>query len=170
MRLHHLPSILPHIRFNLLTSDDTAAILNHPLVREDPGSIQVIRSVVSSTLKKRFGMDTLEMACLLMIGEVLCFNPREGKYTKISLPPPEEGNAFASVAGMTVTSNNDMYILINELHDRQISVLEYNQAWKEWENAGMSPIRHGFGMKNSLLKLKDISTSSPWKLPVSGWK
>ncbi|XP_078661583.1 kelch-like protein 18 [Branchiostoma floridae x Branchiostoma belcheri] len=33
-RLHHLPSILPHIRFNLLTSDDMAAILDHPLVRE----------------------------------------------------------------------------------------------------------------------------------------
>ncbi|KAI8515046.1 Broad-Complex, Tramtrack and Bric a brac [Branchiostoma belcheri] len=154
-RLHHLPSILPHIRFNLLTSDDTAAILNHPLVREDPGSIQVIRSVVSSTLKKRFGMDTLEMACLLMVGEVLCFNPREGKYTKISLPPPEEGNAFASVAGMTVTSNNDMYILLNERHDRQISVLEYNQAWKEWENAGMSPIRHGFGMKKFFVEVEE---------------
>ncbi|XP_035697537.1 kelch-like protein 3 [Branchiostoma floridae] len=44
-RLHHLPIILPHIRFNLLTSDDTAAILDHPLVREDPGSSEIIRNV-----------------------------------------------------------------------------------------------------------------------------
>eukprot|EP00058_Branchiostoma_floridae_P011046 XP_002596534.1 hypothetical protein BRAFLDRAFT_96424 [Branchiostoma floridae] len=56
-RLHHLPSILPHIRFNLLTSDDTAAILDHPLVREDAGSFKVIRKVVNdiSYLRKRFG-------------------------------------------------------------------------------------------------------------------
>ncbi|XP_078572252.1 kelch-like protein 12 isoform X2 [Branchiostoma floridae x Branchiostoma japonicum] len=43
-RLHHLPSILPHIRFNLLTPDDTAAILEHPLVKEHPGS-STIRNV-----------------------------------------------------------------------------------------------------------------------------
>ncbi|XP_066268548.1 kelch-like protein 12 isoform X5 [Branchiostoma lanceolatum] len=65
-RLHHLPSILPHIRFNLLTSDDTAAILEHPLVREDPGK-SAIRNVVKETsnMKKRVRMDTLEMAMLI---------------------------------------------------------------------------------------------------------
>ncbi|XP_078572526.1 kelch repeat and BTB domain-containing protein 2-like isoform X2 [Branchiostoma floridae x Branchiostoma japonicum] len=65
-RLHHLHSILPHIRFNLLTSDDTAAILEHPLVREDPGSSEVIRTVVqigNSNQKPRLGL-TMEMALL----------------------------------------------------------------------------------------------------------
>eukprot|EP00058_Branchiostoma_floridae_P004014 XP_002589502.1 hypothetical protein BRAFLDRAFT_88361 [Branchiostoma floridae] len=45
-RLHHLPSILSHIRFNLLSSDYTAAILEHPLVKEDPGSSEVIRNIM----------------------------------------------------------------------------------------------------------------------------
>ncbi|XP_019626403.1 PREDICTED: kelch-like protein 18 [Branchiostoma belcheri] len=63
-RLQHLPSILPHIRFNLLTSDDTAAILEHPLVREDPGSTEVVKNVVkeASNQKPRLGM-TMEMFC-----------------------------------------------------------------------------------------------------------
>ncbi|XP_066285894.1 kelch-like protein 18 [Branchiostoma lanceolatum] len=66
-RLHHLPNILPHIRFNLLTSDDTAAILEHPLVREDPGSSEVVRNVVEKedpNLKPRLGMTT-EMVLLI---------------------------------------------------------------------------------------------------------
>ncbi|XP_019614195.1 PREDICTED: serine/threonine-protein kinase haspin-like [Branchiostoma belcheri] len=62
-RLQHLPSILPHIRFNLLTSGDTAAILEHPLVREDPGSSEVIRNVVRSNQKPRLAMTT-EMVLL----------------------------------------------------------------------------------------------------------
>ncbi|XP_078584742.1 kelch-like protein 12 [Branchiostoma floridae x Branchiostoma japonicum] len=96
-RLHHLPSILPHIRFKLLTSDDMAAILDHPLVREDPGR-SAIRNVVkeASNMNKRPGMDTLEMAMIFMETsstlcyvlcsangtghEVLYMNPRAGKY------------------------------------------------------------------------------------------
>ncbi|XP_066287651.1 kelch-like protein 18 [Branchiostoma lanceolatum] len=70
-RLHHLPSILPHIRFNLLTSEDMAAILQHPLVREDPGSSEIIRNVVQrggSNSNLRIGMDTLEMALFFKEG------------------------------------------------------------------------------------------------------
>ncbi|XP_078572318.1 kelch repeat and BTB domain-containing protein 2-like isoform X2 [Branchiostoma floridae x Branchiostoma japonicum] len=65
-RLHHLPSILPRIRFNLLTSDDMAAILEHPLVREDSSNSAVIRNVVQKgnpNLKPRLGMTT-EMVLL----------------------------------------------------------------------------------------------------------
>ncbi|XP_078572517.1 uncharacterized protein LOC144859584 isoform X3 [Branchiostoma floridae x Branchiostoma japonicum] len=68
-RLHHLPSILPHIRFNFLTSDDTAAILEHPLIREDPGSSEVIRNVAqkrNNDLKSRLGMTT-EMVLLSVV-------------------------------------------------------------------------------------------------------
>ncbi|XP_066271636.1 kelch-like protein 12 [Branchiostoma lanceolatum] len=62
-RLTHLPSILPYIRFNLLTPDNREAILEHPLVRKDPGS-----------------------------NELLLMNPQEGKYITCSykiddLPP-----------------------------------------------------------------------------------
>ncbi|XP_078597672.1 kelch-like protein 3 [Branchiostoma floridae x Branchiostoma japonicum] len=45
-RLHHLPSILPHIPFKLLTSDDMAAILEQPLVRDDHEISEVIRNVL----------------------------------------------------------------------------------------------------------------------------
>ncbi|KAI8514839.1 Broad-Complex, Tramtrack and Bric a brac [Branchiostoma belcheri] len=53
--------------------------------------------------------------------EILCMNPREGKYTKvkINLPPHLEDKL---VVGMTVTSDNDLYILIDELDDHQLSV------------------------------------------------
>ncbi|KAI8514835.1 Broad-Complex, Tramtrack and Bric a brac [Branchiostoma belcheri] len=141
-RLHYLPSILPHIRFNLLTSDNTAAILEHPLVREDPGSIQVIRNVVkeASVLKKRFRMDTMEMACLLDMetGDIFCMNPRQGKYTKISLPPHLKHKLLA---GMTVTSDNDLYVLIHEPTDHQLYTFEYNQVCKEWEQTCTSVSR-----------------------------
>ena len=67
-RLHHLPSILPHIRFNLLTSDDTAAILEHPLIQESTGSSKVIRKRAKKrNLKPRLGMTT-EMLLLSDMG------------------------------------------------------------------------------------------------------
>ncbi|XP_078610791.1 kelch-like protein 3 [Branchiostoma floridae x Branchiostoma japonicum] len=65
-RLHHLPSILSHIRFNLLTSDDTAAIFEHSLVRGSPGSFEIIRDLAQKenfNLKPRHWMTT-EMAIL----------------------------------------------------------------------------------------------------------
>ncbi|XP_019646138.1 PREDICTED: kelch-like protein 3 isoform X2 [Branchiostoma belcheri] len=113
-RLHHLPSILPHIRFNLLTSDDMAAILDHPLVREDPGRF-VIRNVVKETsnLPRRVGMGSLEMALLFntKTNKILFMNPRAGKYVNcsydpVSLPP--------GALAITATSNNDIYILAKE--------------------------------------------------------
>ncbi|XP_078572296.1 kelch-like protein 12 isoform X2 [Branchiostoma floridae x Branchiostoma japonicum] len=65
-RLHHLPKILPHIRFNRLTSDLTKAILEHPLVREDPESCDVIRNLIRKrkfNLEPRLGI-TMEMVLL----------------------------------------------------------------------------------------------------------
>ncbi|XP_066265934.1 kelch repeat and BTB domain-containing protein 2-like [Branchiostoma lanceolatum] len=88
-RLDYLPVILPHIRFNLLTSDDTAAVLEHPLVREDPRSSEVIRNMVQKgnhpNLKPRLGMTT-EMALLFSerSNQMLCINPQAGKFFKIS--------------------------------------------------------------------------------------
>ncbi|XP_066304807.1 kelch repeat and BTB domain-containing protein 12-like isoform X2 [Branchiostoma lanceolatum] len=139
-RLHHLPSILPYVRFNLLSSDDTAAIMEHPLVREDPGSFEVIRKVTkeleTSSVTRRIGMDTLEMALLFNIedNEIICMNPKEGKYIKISLPSNFEDKY---ITNMTVTSDNIIYVLTKESDD-QLSVLEYNHAGNEWEHAGMS--------------------------------
>ncbi|XP_066268545.1 kelch repeat and BTB domain-containing protein 12-like isoform X2 [Branchiostoma lanceolatum] len=135
-RLHHLPSILPHIRFNLLTSDDTAAILEHPLVREDPGK-SAIRNVVKETsnMKKRVRMDTLEMAMLIPYNtnDILFMNPRTGKYIRSSIP--EELNVLA----LTVTSDNNIYILANERLDNY-KVFEYSQAGDVWERAHMSSV------------------------------
>ncbi|KAI8497802.1 Serine/threonine-protein kinase haspin [Branchiostoma belcheri] len=68
--------------FNLLTSGDTAAILEHPLVREDPGSSEVIRNVVRSNQKPRLAMTT-EMVLLrheVNDKKMLWMNPGEGKY------------------------------------------------------------------------------------------
>ncbi|XP_078572520.1 kelch repeat and BTB domain-containing protein 8-like [Branchiostoma floridae x Branchiostoma japonicum] len=113
-RLHHLPSILPHIRFNLLTSDDTVAILEHPLVREDPGSSELIRNVVqkgNSNLKPRLGMTT-EMVLLFDANhkDLLFMNPREGKY----ISSRYKSEDFLHERAMTVTSDNNIYILTNE--------------------------------------------------------
>ncbi|XP_066288879.1 kelch repeat and BTB domain-containing protein 2-like [Branchiostoma lanceolatum] len=111
-RLHHLPSILPHIRFNLLTSDDTAAILEHPLVREDPGSSEIIRSVVQKgdpNLKPRLGMTT-EMVLLSNTeneDELLFMNPRQGKYITCSYKHED----LPADTAMIVTSNNNICIL-----------------------------------------------------------
>ncbi|XP_019622486.1 PREDICTED: kelch repeat and BTB domain-containing protein 2-like isoform X1 [Branchiostoma belcheri] len=115
-RLQHLPSVLPHIRFTLLTSDAMAAILEHPLVREDPGISKVIRNEVqteTSTQKTRVGMDTQEMALLFGSSkrEMLCMNPRVRRYISCGYPadlPP--------VVTMTVTSDNDIYILAGHSH------------------------------------------------------
>ncbi|XP_078602999.1 kelch-like protein 3 [Branchiostoma floridae x Branchiostoma japonicum] len=102
-RLHHLPSILPHIRFHLLTSDDMAAILEHPLVREDPGSSEVIRNVVqkeNSVLKPRLGMTT-EMALMFVYYDsemtdcdMLFMNPQQGKYISCSYNPNIRGRCY----------------------------------------------------------------------------
>ncbi|XP_035689871.1 kelch repeat and BTB domain-containing protein 8-like [Branchiostoma floridae] len=144
-RLHHLPSILPHIRFNLLPSDDKAAILDHPLVRNDPGSSEVIRNVVQKwnlNLKPRLGMTT-EMAILYCGSRKLLFmNPQEGKY--ISCRYSRED--MSKFSAMTVTSDNDIYILdTEELDDdeNQLSLFKYNHAKNVWELAGVSTISHG---------------------------
>eukprot|EP00058_Branchiostoma_floridae_P010302 XP_002595790.1 hypothetical protein BRAFLDRAFT_128086 [Branchiostoma floridae] len=133
-RLHHLPSILPHIRFNLLTSDKTAAILEHPLVR-DPGSSEVITNVVqkvNSNLKPRLGMTT-EMALLYRgPNELLFMNPREGKYISCSYKPED----LPDVSAMTVTSDNDICILeTKELENEdQVSLFKYDHAKNVWEH------------------------------------
>ncbi|XP_066268367.1 kelch repeat and BTB domain-containing protein 2-like [Branchiostoma lanceolatum] len=146
-RLHHLPSILPHIRFNLLTSDDTAAILEHPLVREDPGSSEVIRNVVQKgdpNQKPRFGMTT-EMALLYNQApgseEFLFMNPQEGKYISCSYKP-EDLSGFSAI---TVTSDNNIYILqTGESEDEnQLSLSKYNHARNVWEHECMSSVSKG---------------------------
>ncbi|XP_035687985.1 kelch repeat and BTB domain-containing protein 2-like [Branchiostoma floridae] len=144
-RMHHLPTILSHIRFNLLTSDDTAAILEHPLVREDPGSCEVIKNVVKKgnpNLKPRLGMTT-EMVLLLNQtpghNEVLFMNPQEGKYISCSYKYedlPEESSVE------TVTTDNDIYIMeIKYLEDeKKLSLLKYNHAENVWEPADVPSI------------------------------
>ncbi|XP_035676021.1 kelch repeat and BTB domain-containing protein 2-like [Branchiostoma floridae] len=136
-RLHHLPSILTHIRFNLLTSDDTAAILEHALVREDPGSSEVIMNVVQKgifKLKPRLGMTT-EMAVLYYqtwgSKDLLFLNPREGKYISCSYRPED----FPDYTAMTVTSDNDIYILQNKQSEDEmhLSLFKYNHAKNVWE-------------------------------------
>ncbi|XP_078573056.1 kelch repeat and BTB domain-containing protein 2-like [Branchiostoma floridae x Branchiostoma japonicum] len=141
-RLHHLPSILPYIRFNVLTPDDKAAILEHPLVREDPGSSEVIRNVVQKenpNLKPRLGMTT-EMAILYNADsrlELFFMNPREGKYISCSY----KSENLPRVTDVTVTSDNDIYILTHEGgSDGQLSLLKYNHAGNVWEDAEMKCI------------------------------
>ncbi|XP_035660355.1 kelch-like protein 6 [Branchiostoma floridae] len=143
-RLHHLPILLPHIRFILLTSDDKAAILEHPLVKEDPGSSEVIRNVVQKgnpDPKPRFGMFT-EMALLLdptkgLSKEIFFMNPRKGKYISCTYKPEE----FPGATDMTVTSGNDIYVLISCVD--QLSLYKYNHAKNVWEQAGVSSTSRG---------------------------
>ncbi|XP_066289138.1 kelch repeat and BTB domain-containing protein 8-like [Branchiostoma lanceolatum] len=153
-RLHHLPSILPHIRFNLLTSDDTAAILEHILVREDPGSSKVIREIIrkgKQSLKPRLGMTT-EMIFLANVAndEILFMNPREGKYISCMCED------FPDFLAITVTNNNDMYILENDREDissqlcrytNELSMFKYNHTENEWDHAGMSSLPASDGKK-----------------------
>ncbi|XP_035669079.1 kelch repeat and BTB domain-containing protein 2-like [Branchiostoma floridae] len=146
-RLHHLPSILPHIRFNLLSSDDMTAILERPLVREDPGSSEVIQNMVQKgnlNLKPRLGM-TMEMALLynaaLGSNELLFMNPRKGKYISCSYKPEDLPNSSI----MTVTSDNDIYILNTKGSEdnNKFSLFKYNHAKNLWEDAGVSSISEG---------------------------
>ncbi|XP_078584627.1 kelch repeat and BTB domain-containing protein 8-like [Branchiostoma floridae x Branchiostoma japonicum] len=141
-RLHHLPSILPHIRFKLLTSDDMAAILDHPLVREDPGR-SAIRNVVkeASNMNKRPGMDTLEMAMIFMETtngtghEILYMNPRAGKYIRCRYSEED----LPSINPITAASGNNIYIGTEEPKGTdQLAVLEYNHAADVWQRASMS--------------------------------
>ncbi|XP_035678033.1 kelch repeat and BTB domain-containing protein 8-like [Branchiostoma floridae] len=142
-RLHLLPSILPHIRFNLLTPGGTAAILEHLLAREDPGSSEVIRNVVQKgnpNLKPRHGMFT-EMALQPFqasgANDIIFMNPQEGKYISCSYRPEDLPRAIA----MTVTSDNNIYILTHEREsNNQLSVAKYNHAGNVWEDAARNCI------------------------------
>ncbi|XP_035689843.1 kelch repeat and BTB domain-containing protein 8-like [Branchiostoma floridae] len=140
-RMHHLPSILPHIRFNLLTSDKMAAILEYPLVKEDPGSTEVIRNVVQKgnpNLKPRLRRTT-EMVLLFDANssDVLFMNPREGKYISCSYNRKDR----ARTVDLTVTSDNNIYVLTREEESSdRLSMLKYNHAGNVWEDAGMSPV------------------------------
>ncbi|XP_035689798.1 kelch repeat and BTB domain-containing protein 8-like [Branchiostoma floridae] len=137
-RLYHLPSILPHIRFNLLTSDDTAVILEHPLIKEDPGSSEVVKNAAQKgnpNHKPRFGMMT-EMALLFSISvhkrwgsnEMLYMNPQEGMFFKIRCSNDPE------VVAKTVTSDNDIYILTEASgSEDELFLFKYNQMDNEWE-------------------------------------
>ncbi|XP_066275842.1 kelch repeat and BTB domain-containing protein 8-like [Branchiostoma lanceolatum] len=132
-RLHHLPSILPHIRFNLLTPYKVLVISDHPLVKEDPGRSAIRNVVKTSNLKRRVGMDTMEMALICARrnrfdpregNEVLWMNPGEGKYIRCDYNiSPFEG---------TVTSDNDIYVLVAESR-KKISLFKYNHVGNEWE-------------------------------------
>ncbi|XP_078572255.1 kelch repeat and BTB domain-containing protein 2-like [Branchiostoma floridae x Branchiostoma japonicum] len=138
-RLHHLPSILPHIRFNLMTSDDTAAILEHPVVKEDPGSSEVIRNVVRSHLKPRLGMTT-EMVLMYNTSrssnDIFLLNPREGEYFNVI---EEDLPVFRD---MTVTSDNNIYILESKESEdeNQLSLFTYNHAENVWDETGVYSI------------------------------
>ncbi|XP_035677555.1 kelch-like protein 18 [Branchiostoma floridae] len=126
-RLHHLPNILPHIRFNLLTPYNMVAILDHPLISEDPGR-SAIRNVVKETsnMKRRVGMDTLEMALLFTEStkEMLWMNPGQGKYIRCHYD-------ICPVAG-TVTTDNDIYFLARESSQKH-ALFKYNHIKNNWE-------------------------------------
>ncbi|XP_035687982.1 kelch repeat and BTB domain-containing protein 2-like isoform X1 [Branchiostoma floridae] len=143
-RLHHLPSILPYVRFSLLTSDDKAGILEHPLVREDPGISKVIRTEVrkeNPDLKSRLGMTT-EM--VLMYNptwrhhDIFLMNPREEKYINCSYSE-EDIPRFTDI---TVTSDNDILVLETKeaANDHQLSLFRYNNKQNMWEQVGVSLI------------------------------
>ncbi|XP_035688007.1 uncharacterized protein LOC118423833 [Branchiostoma floridae] len=152
-RLHHLPSILPHIRFNLLTPDDTAAILEHPLVMTDSGSSEVIKNAVQKgnpNLKPRLGRTT-EMVLLSAVGsnELLFMNPREGKY--ISCSYNHKDFPLARDTDVTVTSDNNIYRLIRERdNSKPLFVLKYNHAENVWEDTGMSSVSKSLRLGNNV--------------------
>ncbi|XP_035660358.1 kelch-like protein 20 [Branchiostoma floridae] len=142
-RLHHLPSILPNIRFNQLTSDDTAAILEHPLVKEDSGISEVINNLIQKgnpALKSRHGV-TMEMALLYKLehssNELLFMNPREGKYISCSYKAED----FPGYTATTVTGDNSIYILKTKKEsegEEQLSLFKYNHVKNVWELADLS--------------------------------
>ncbi|XP_078597304.1 kelch repeat and BTB domain-containing protein 8-like [Branchiostoma floridae x Branchiostoma japonicum] len=146
-RLHHLPIILSYIRFNLLTVDDTTAMLEHPLVREDPGSSEVIQNVVQKgnlNLKPRLGM-TMEMALAYDAApgsnELLFMNPQKGKYISCSYKPED----LPKSSILTVTSDNDIYILKTKGSEdnNKFSLFKYSHAENMWEQAGAPSISKG---------------------------
>eukprot|EP00058_Branchiostoma_floridae_P003170 XP_002588658.1 hypothetical protein BRAFLDRAFT_101567 [Branchiostoma floridae] len=130
-RLHHVPSILPHIRFNLLTSDDKTAILEHPLIKGGPGSSKAIKNVVkkNSNMKRRSGMETVEMALLFTErgDEMLWMDPGKGTYIRCH-------NDIHPITG-AVTSDNDIYILGLETYDsrKKYALFKYNHSGNKWE-------------------------------------
>ncbi|XP_035678005.1 kelch repeat and BTB domain-containing protein 8-like isoform X1 [Branchiostoma floridae] len=152
-RLHNLPSILPHIHFNLLTSDDRAAILDHPLVKGDPGSSEVIRNIMVQKGNRdlRQGLENpMEMALLFDTGggKLLFMNPREGKYISCSYKPQD----LPSVTDVTVTSDNNIYILTREGQSNdQLSIFKYNHARNVWKRAGMSSVSKWLKLENSFI-------------------
>ncbi|XP_078572295.1 kelch repeat and BTB domain-containing protein 12-like isoform X1 [Branchiostoma floridae x Branchiostoma japonicum] len=150
-RLHHLPKILPHIRFNRLTSDLTKAILEHPLVREDPESCDVIRNLIRKrkfNLEPRLGI-TMEMVLLsnMDVGsnEILFMNPQEEKY--ISCGYDELPGTSPLTRAMTVTSDNDIYILdTKELKNKNVlSLFMYYHAENVWEHVSRFTMSKGPG-------------------------
>ncbi|XP_066270729.1 uncharacterized protein [Branchiostoma lanceolatum] len=86
-------------------------------------------TVEEAAKKTRVGMDTQEMALLFDASkkEMLCMNPRVGRYISCgylaNLPP---------VVTMTVTSDNDIYILAGHSHT-ELSLLAYNHVGNAWE-------------------------------------
>ncbi|XP_078597461.1 kelch repeat and BTB domain-containing protein 12-like [Branchiostoma floridae x Branchiostoma japonicum] len=136
-RLHHLPSILPHIRFNLMTSDDRAAILDHPLVKENPGNSELRNLAVvgeTSDPQRRVGMDAQEMVLLFRTvgtdtSQVLCLNPRSKQYMTY-----RHGRLGAQrtpdVLAATVTRNNDIYILVEK---STVLLFQYIHLANVWE-------------------------------------
>ncbi|XP_066287649.1 uncharacterized protein [Branchiostoma lanceolatum] len=118
-----------------------AAILQHPLVREDPGSSEIIRNVVQrggSNSNLRIGMDTLEMALFFKEGssEMLYTNPSSGRYRFCryeNLPP---------IVAMTVTGDNNIYVLAEVAGTEDwLSFLVYNHLGNTWEQRSSVQIR-----------------------------
>ncbi|XP_078682728.1 kelch repeat and BTB domain-containing protein 2-like isoform X2 [Branchiostoma floridae x Branchiostoma belcheri] len=151
-RLQHLPSILPHIRFNLLTSDDTTAILEHPLIKEDPGSSEVIRNAVqrNPNLKPRLGMTTeMVLLCDNLNGkEMLWMNPLEGKFIRRDYNLPVSLYKNKGV----VTHDNEIYVLAADSH--RITLCKYNHVENKWEQK--STVSEGpreMGLNDYLLEI-----------------
>ncbi|XP_035688669.1 kelch repeat and BTB domain-containing protein 2-like [Branchiostoma floridae] len=152
-RQHHLPSILPHIRFNLLTPDDTAAISEHPMVKEDPGSSEVIRNGVlrgASNMKPRFGIGAEKMVLFFETSpnpnRMQGINPRIGQSFSIhftEIPP---------IVSATVTSDNEIYVLAKESED-QMSLLLYKQMKSVWEQMSVVEKLPGLIRNQHLLAL-----------------
>ncbi|XP_035688762.1 kelch repeat and BTB domain-containing protein 12-like [Branchiostoma floridae] len=150
-RLQHLPILLPHIRFNLLTSDKMAAILEHPLIREDSGTSEVIRNVVkeASNLQTRIGMETLEMVLLFhnRKKKILYMNPRAGMFLSCSYSTEE----LHSIKAMAVTSSNITYFMATKESEEQ-NLLFLFHVENEWEHACMSSVTMFLRLGKDVLK------------------
>ncbi|XP_035676075.1 kelch repeat and BTB domain-containing protein 7-like [Branchiostoma floridae] len=160
-RLHLLPSILPHIRFNLLTSYDKAGILEHPLVKENAGSSDVVKNVVQkegkTKLNPRLGM-TMEMVLLYSSipgsKELIFMNPQKGKCMSCTYKPED----FHDFRDMTVTSDNNIYILQTEIleDNDQLTLRKYKHAENMWEQAGVSIILRGHEDEEHLVEVDGV--------------